>query len=224
MLRCAVLGVMGLVATGAWAQQAPQPVPVAPAASSPPKAVVPMEEPQPGDHWTYEVRDEITGVISPANTVVVTDVTAAEIRGRTKVAGVESLNVYDRSWNLKSAGDWKYVPNDGMGIRMPLAVGKAWTFQSKPVDAGKGHASSWSGTSKVLEQETVTTKAGTFETFEIETKLTATSLDDPTSKYETTSQTWYAPAIDHWVKRLFVSRSDGRVRDKFTIELVEYGR
>jgi hypothetical protein len=37
-------------------------------------------------------------------------------------------------------------------------------------------------------------------------------------------QTWYAPVIDHWVKRSFVSRSDGRVRERNTIELVEYGR
>jgi len=39
-----------------------------------------------------------------------------------------------------------------------------------------------------------------------------------------TSVTWYAPAIDHWVKRTFVSRADQHVRTNNTIELVEYGR
>jgi hypothetical protein len=226
MLRYAVLALIGLTANNAFAQQAApiEATPVPPPAAEISKPVVPMEEPLPGDRWTYEVRDEITGEISAANTGVVTGVKAAEISERTKIAGVESLDVYDRSWNLISAGAWKYFPNDGTGIRMPLAVGKTWTFQSNEFDAGKGHASSRSGTSKVLKQEPVTTKAGTFETFEIETKFTARSVNDPTSKYETTLQTWYAPAIDHWVKRLFVSRSDGRLRDKITIELVEYGR
>ena len=224
MLRYAVLGVAGLVAGSAWAQQVPPPAatPAAPAASTPPKAVVPMEEPQPGDHWIYEVRDEITGTITAANTGVVTDVTAAEIRERTKIAGVESLVVYDRSWNVISAVDWKCSPNDGTGIRMPLAVGKTWTFQSSR--AGRGYAYSRSGTSKVLNRETVTTKAGTFETFDIETTLTERTVNDPTSKYETSLQTWYAPAIDHWVKRSVVTRSDGRLRDKIMVELVEYGR
>jgi hypothetical protein len=226
MRRYAVLLAVCLIGPGAWAQQTPSPAetPSSPAPAQPAKAVVAMEEPRPGDHWTYEVRDEITGEISAANTGVVTGVRAAEISERTKIAGVESLDVYDRSWNLISAGAWKYFPNDGTGIRMPLAVGKTWTFQSNEVDAGKGHASIRSGTSKVLKQEPATTKAGRFETFEIETKFTARSVNDPTSKYETTLQTWYAPAIDHWVKRLFVSRSDGRLRDKITIELVEYGR
>jgi hypothetical protein len=37
-------------------------------------------------------------------------------------------------------------------------------------------------------------------------------------------QTWYAPMIDHWVKRTFLSRSHGHVREKSAVELVGYGR
>jgi len=48
--------------------------------------------------------------------------------------------------------------------------------------------------------------------------------NDPTKKFQAVQQIWYAPVIDHWVKRSFVSRSDGRVRERNTIELVEYGR
>jgi hypothetical protein len=85
---------------------------------------------------------------------------------------------------------------------------------------------SWrrSGTAKVVAQESVTTRAGTFDTFKIETSLQFQNANDPTKKYQAVFQIWYAPVIDHWVKRSAVSRSEGRVREKSTIELVEYGR
>ena len=36
--------------------------------------------------------------------------------------------------------------------------------------------------------------------------------------------TWYAPAIDHWVKRTFISRADKHLQISTTIELIDYGR
>src|SRR6266481_6398705 len=95
MLRYAVLVLSGLLASSALAQQAP-PQAGAPAASSsaapvePAKAVVPMEEPLPGDHWTYEVRDEITGTITATRESVVTDVTPTEISVRFKNLGTSN--------------------------------------------------------------------------------------------------------------------------------------
>ena len=127
MLRYAVLGLISLVASNAWAQQTPQPPDGTPASSSSPssvkpsKAVVVMEEPLPGDNWTYEIRDEITGKILATRTDVVTEVTPKEISVTFKIAGKsnDGFNVYDRSWNLMSAGEWKYSPNDSLGIKMP---------------------------------------------------------------------------------------------------------
>jgi hypothetical protein len=230
MLRYAVLGVVGLVAGSAWAQQAPPadaPAPAAPAASTPPKAVVPMADPQPGDHWTYEVRDEITGKIAATRENVVTDVTPKDITMRFKIVGTPNggLNVYDRSWNLLSSGPSRYSPNDGTsGIPVPLTVGKTWTFQSSQINSTNGNAWKRSGTSKVVGQETVTTRAGTFETFKIETSFSVRNANDPTRKEDITFQTWYAPAIDHWVKRITVSRADKHLRENNTLELTEYGR
>jgi hypothetical protein len=77
---------------------------------------------------------------------------------------------------------------------------------------------------KSVGQETVTTKAGTFETLKIETTSSTRNVNDPTRKNEAESQTWYAPAIDHWVKRTFVSRTDKRLTQNNTLELTEYGR
>jgi hypothetical protein len=236
MRRYSVLGLIALVASSAWAQQSAPPPSAPPESAAPatadtpapvqPEKTVAMEEPLQGDHWTYQVRDEITGTISSTNTGVVTEVTPTEISVRTRTAGnsVDGLIVYDRSWNLTGSGDWKYSPNDGTGIRIPLAVGKTWTFQSNQVNAQKGYTFKRSGTSKVLDQETVTTKAGTFETFKIETTFSARNVNDPTSKNEFASVTWYAPAIDHWVKRTFISRTDNHLRTSTTIELVDYGR
>ena len=228
MLRHAVFGLIAMfVASGAMAQQSPpQAEAPSPSSSTAPKAVVAMEEPLPGDFWTYEIRDEITGTISATRTNVVTEVTPTEISVRFTIQGTSNggFNVYDRSWNLISNSPWKYSPNDGSGIRTPLAVGKTWTFQSSDVNAGNGNIGKRSGTSKVVGQESLTTRAGTFETFKIETSYSVSGVNDPTKKAEVTAQTWYAPAIDHWVKRVFVSRFDKHLRVNNTLELVEYGR
>lgn len=231
MLRYAVPGIICLIAGSAWAQQAsPQVVAPDPSSSAasvqPSTAVITMEEPLPGDHWTYEVRDEITGTISAIRENVVTEVTPKEISVRFKVAGTtnEGLNVYDRSWNVTSTGAWKYSPNDGTGIQAPLAIGKSWNFKSNDVNAAGGFIWNRAGNSKVTGQESVTTKAGTFETFKIETTFSSRNVKDPTRKEEVTSQTWYAPAIDHFVKRVFISRVDKHLKVNNTFELTEYGR
>jgi hypothetical protein len=225
MLRYTVIGMIGLVASSAWAQQTP-PQAEPPASAQPAKAVIPMEDPQPGDHWTYEVRDEISGTVSANRTNVVTEVTPTDISIWYKLVGTstEGLNVYDRSWNLIDNSPWKFSPNDGTGIRTPLTVGKTWTFQSNNINSANARVWKRSGTSKVVGQETVTTKAGTFETFKIETTFSARNVNDPTRKSEVTAQTWYAPAIDHWVKRTFIARVDKHLTENTAIELTEYGR
>jgi hypothetical protein len=223
MLRYAVLGVIGLVAGSAWAQQPTQ----APAAAvQPSKAVISMEEPLVGDHWTYDVRDEITGTITATRTNVVTEVTAKDISTRVDIVGKPEPGqiVYDRSWNVTASGLWKYSPHDGSGIQPPLAVGKTWSFQGSEINISGGFNWSRSGKSKVVGQETVTTKAGTFDTFKIETLLSRKNVKDPTRKGEVTAVTWYAPAIDHWVKRTIVNRVDSHLLVNNTIELIEYGR
>jgi hypothetical protein len=231
MLRYAVLAVVGLVAGNAWAQQAP-PQAEAPAPSSspapvqPPKAVVPMEEPQPGDHWTYEIRDEITGTVSATRTNVVTEVTPTEISTRVDTLGKPDPGriIFDRSWNITTSGNWRYSPNDGAGIQLPLAVGKTWSFQSSEINASAGNIWKRSGRSKVTGQENLVTKAGNFETYKIETSYVARRVNDPTRANEVTVQTWYAPAIDHWVRRTFVSRADKHLVTNNMIELIDYGR
>ena len=45
-----------------------------------------MQQTAPGDHWTYQVRDEISGTIKTMRTVIVTDVSEKEIATRFEIA------------------------------------------------------------------------------------------------------------------------------------------
>jgi hypothetical protein len=224
MYRYVVMGVVYLLAGNVQAQTASE-APGQPGSSAT-KPVISMEEPLSGDFWTYELRDEISGTVKAVRNDLVTEVTATEISVRFSIKGkpAEGLNVYDRSWNLKSAGPWKYQPHDGSGIQSPLKAGANWKSEADDVNAGNGNIWKRTGRSKVVGQETVTTRAGTFETFKIETTVLRRPTNDPTRKMEITVQTWYAPSIDHWVKRTFVSRGNGNLLANNTVELVEYGR
>ena len=228
MLRSALLAAVALLATAhSLAAQTPPggspPTTTSPAIDTPNE---PMEDPQTGDHWTYELRDEISGVVKSTFTHTITDISDSEISIRVTNLGNANTGylTLDRSWNLTNNGLWRYSPNDGTGIRLPLVVGKSWAVRSTDTNSTAGFSLKRSGTTKVVAQESVTTRAGTFDTFKIETSYQLQNANDPTRKFQIAVQTWYAPLIDHWVKRSVVSRSDGRVREKSTVELAEYGR
>ena len=225
MLRRSMLAIMCLLAAGTSVRAAGD----APAASTAPAAAKPvtaMEQPLQGDFWIYEVRDEIIGKVSAIRKHIVTEVSPTEISIRVTTEGKDSqgLIVYDRSWNIKNAGEWTYQPGDGSGIRSPLKVGDSWNFSGDDVNSSKGNIWKRSGHSKVVGQETITTKAGAFETYKIEITLSRRPTNDPTHKTDITAEVWYAPAIDHWVKRTFVSRGNGHLLASNVLELVEYGR
>lgn len=232
-MRHLLTGLFGLILTVSAAAQQPAANPSAAAPEVPAaKPVITMQEPLVGDHWTYEIRDLITGQISETATVVITDVTPAEVSVRSSIQGSvqradrDVIAVYDRSWNLKSSGVWKHSPNDGLGIKSSLQVGATWTFRSDDIGTSERGTSHFkrTGNSKTVGQEKITTKAGTFDTFKIETTYSTQRTDDPGTKNETTIQTWYAPAINRWVKRVRTSRTNKLLRTNTSNELVDYGR
>jgi hypothetical protein len=227
MLRCCFLAAVGLLlsVSALWAQT-PDAQP-APATTESASAQETMEEVRVGDHWTYESRDDISGDVKSIITNTVTDLTDSQIGIRNSWAGNSNSGnqTFDRSWNMiNSGGVNRYSPNDGTGIRSPLAVGKTWSSKSNDINTRSGFSVKRSVTSKVAAQESVTTPAGTFDTFRIETSIHVQNANNPTEKTQLVVQTWYAPKIDHWVKRSVVTRSEGRVRANNTIELVDYGR
>lgn len=185
-----------------------------------------MEQPLLGDHWTYEARDEITGNLKYTTTNLVTDITPTEVSVRTENLGSPGIGtlVYDHSWNVKNTSTWKYSPHDGTGVKLPLKIGAVWRIQSNDLLAARGTSLKRTGSTRVVSEESVTTGAGTFNTFKLETSLTASSPTDPTKKYNLTMTTWYAPSVDHWVKRNSKILTDGHVYENTIYELVEYGR
>jgi hypothetical protein len=114
MLRRCFLPAVGLLlSASALIAQTPNPAP-APAATEATDQEK-MEDPQVGDHWTYEFRDDVSGDVKSVFTNTVTDVTDSEIGIRSTRTGSTNsgYQTYDHSWNLIKSGVSRSAPNDG---------------------------------------------------------------------------------------------------------------
>jgi hypothetical protein len=186
-----------------------------------------MQPPTPGDRWTYDVKDEISGALKWTQTDMITDVSKDEITVRFDYAGVSrppSNAIYDRLWDFVRLGPFKYTPHDGTGIRLPLTLGAQWSFAIDVVNTQNGMTFKRVGKSKVVGHESVTTEAGTFDTFVIETDFTGRNVQDPTLVNQISLRTWFDPDIDHWVKRSILSRQRGHIISRDMVELTHYSR
>lgn len=178
-----------------------------------------------GDFWSYEVKDEISGNVIYTRTIVVTDVTKNAIAARFNAPrpGQFGSIEFDNLWNIVTSNAAKYSPNDGTGVHLPLKPEARWNFSSD-VTYANGTVVKRVGASRMTGAETITTKAGSFETALIETSFATRNPVEPTRKMETSIRTWYSTDINHWVKRATVVKKNGLVYESETIELVDYGR
>jgi hypothetical protein len=218
MRRRPLVGLIFLLGvTPAFAEE-PAPNPAVAATANP-------QQVAPGDHWTYEVKDEISGAIKWTRTDLVTDVSTNQITVRFDIAGTgrSGVIVYDRSWNIVRDGPFKYSPNDGTGDQFPLTPGAQWKFAIDVINSNNGLTFRRVGNSRVTGQESIKTGAGTFDAFVIETNYTGKNVQDPTLINETSGRTWFSPDVNHWVKRNIVLRRNGNVIENNTIELTDYG-
>jgi hypothetical protein len=179
-----------------------------------------------GDRWTYELTDEITGDVKQTSTVNVVSVSDNEIVTRVTARGNERplQIVYDRNWNRLDDDIWKYRPSDGSGIPAPLELGKEWRFESKATNFQNGTAMRITGRSKVVAQEKITTEAGTFDTFKVESAIRQVNANDQTKVGKVAATLWYAPSINRWVRKTYKLQVEGRVRSSATEELADYSR
>jgi hypothetical protein len=183
----------------------------------------PSEEVQVGDVWVYDNRDGITGLPISTFTSIVAEVSPKEIvtnaifRGRNERAFV----VFDHDWNRLVLNNQKFNPNDGIGVQWPLAVGKEWrlTFTTSNTQTGMNTKSS--SLAKVVAQETVTTPAGTFETFKIDRQVKQFNIADPSRYQDIQMVIWFAPQINHWVRRTFIVKQEKRTVSNTSDELVQ---
>jgi hypothetical protein len=179
-----------------------------------------------GDHWTIDTKDEITNSPTDTVTYVVTDLSPTEIVARVTTRGKSGtgLVVFDRNWNRIENSNWKWKPNDGEGVRFPLGVGKDWRVELEARNTQSGDAHKITVLSKVAAEEPVTTAAGSFDTFRIETKGREVSAKDPSKIWEHENVTWYAPLINHWVRRTLILRAQKRITSNTSEEVVDFGR
>lgn len=179
-----------------------------------------------GDQWTYDQTDEITGNPTFTYTNTVAEITDKEVTLRLTRRGDErrGLMIFDTNWNLLDDGVWKIRPRDGagQGIKLPLAVGKEWRINESVQALKTGEFLKETGKAKVVSQESFTTQAGTFDTFKIVADLHEVFTADPARTQQSTLTTWYAPAINRWVKRATITHSLGRLRTSTSEELVDY--
>ena len=75
-----------------------------------------------GDRWSYDVKDDLTGDLRQAVTVVVVDVSDKDISTRVAVRGKDrpQTMIYDHDWGRIDDGIWKLRPS-GIGIKRAAA-------------------------------------------------------------------------------------------------------
>ena len=211
-MRCgAAVIFFAMTFTAALAQPATQPIN--------------MSEVAVGDHWTYEVTDETEGRITSIEKVIVTDTSDNKIAARIDYVNTGRFKglVYDKSWNIFRDGTSHYSPSSGTGIRLPLTLNAEW--QAK-VDQVSDDGFAWiiNVNSHVTGQETITTKAGTFQTYIIDATEVIRSTRYPKYTAQTSFRSWFSPEVNHWVRRSVVRREEGLIIRNQTLELTEYGR
>ena len=179
-----------------------------------------------GDRWVYDTKDEITGFPTNTYTQIATEVSKDQIvtsltfRGK---AG-STLITFSRDWGVIDNVLWKFKPNNGQGIPLPLSVGKEWRSQFEAKNTQNGTNLKGSTLSKVVAQETITTSAGTFDTFKIDWQARELNTADPSKISESEVLTWFSPQINRWVRRTIVTKIEKRVRTNTSEELADFSR
>jgi hypothetical protein len=111
-----------------------------------------------------------------------------------------------------------------LGIRPALAVGVEWQTEYETRNTQTGGAWKDKVSSKVVAQEPIRTPAGTFEAFKIETRRHEISAADPAKFWDYEYVRWYAPPVNHWVRRQSVVKARNRLTSSSSEELIEFGR
>lgn len=178
-----------------------------------------------GDRWSYDIKDDLTGDLRHAITVVVTEINDKEITTRVSVRGRDrpQTRVFDLDWGRIDNGTWKLRPS-GIGIKKPLQVGREWRSDANGINVQSGQVFRATGVAKVVGREQTKVPAGTFDTFRVDMTVRAISTKDQTILETWTFVLWYAPEVNRWVRRKTEMRFEGRLRDSVVEELTEHSR
>ncbi|WP_407159778.1 hypothetical protein [Bradyrhizobium sp. STM 3557] len=188
---------------------------------------------RPGDRWTYQVIDDITG--ETKSTVVHT---VTELKDKTysvqstftpygQSVGTSALQVFDENWNLLEDQVWTQNPaNPSTGIQLPLKLGAQWKVHltSNRKTPPEVHFNV-DATEKVVAYEPVILKFNkTYDAFKLEVDETLTNSATPTSVVTTKTTMWFAPSVNRYVKRILESRVNDRLQSRGIELLTAYAR
>jgi hypothetical protein len=196
------------------------------------KTAVDKIDVKPGDRWTYQVIDDVTG-----DTKSTTVHTVTEIRNNTftvqsiftpygQSVSTTTLQVFDDQWNLLEDPLWTRHPADpSTGIKLPLKVGAEWKtkFISTRKTPPEAHLSG-EAISKVLAYEPVTLRFNTYDAFKIEVIEALTNSAAPSSNVTIKSTMWFAPSVSRYVKRITEARINDRLQSRNIELLTAYTR
>jgi hypothetical protein len=182
----------------------------------------------PGDSWTYDVRDDVTGDLKGSVAFQVMKTTDAEIVAHTvrhkqaTNADAASTEIFDARWRLKDNGKVVYQPHlDSTGVPADLQIGKSWSFKYEAERKGAGQTQEVAGVGKIAAWERVALPNGAvYDAFRIEVTLAGEAPNR--RKLETRSVMWFAPAVNRLVKRTDETRVGGKLRDASEQTLREY--
>lgn len=188
---------------------------------------------KPGDRWSYQVIDDVTGE-TKSNTVH----TLTEIRDKTysvqsaftrygQNATTTSLQIFDENWNLLEDQTWSRKPADpSTGIHLPLKVGAQWKTHSNLIRKSPPESHfRVDAVTTVLAYEPVLLKFNkTYDAFKLETNETLSSTASPSQVVTIKVTTWFAPSVNRYVKRITESRVNDRLQSRNIELLTAYAR
>jgi hypothetical protein len=185
-------------------------------------------DPKIGDSAVFRTLDVRTGEKRETSIVVIqvdADKIVQEASGSTS-----GTRTYTRDFNLLEVKTGEKVTFTAKpfwaSLRFPLDVGQTWDgfFESEAVLRPRNRNTQWRWKANVVAAEAITAPAGTFQTFKIEYDgryFAHRGSLSWTGSYKETA--WFAPSINHFVKREVEQRSPGvNFLDHRVIELMSF--
>jgi hypothetical protein len=185
----------------------------------------------PGDSWTYDLRDDVTGDVKGSVVFEVTKAADGEIETRTTRqmsstnAKTTTVQRFDARWRRTDNGKYVWRPHlDTSGVPDALQIGKSWSFKFEALRKGSAQTEEYAGVGKVEAWERVTLPNGAaYDAFKIDVADTQTSGSGLAGrKHENHAVMWFAPAVNRLVKMIDESRDNGKLRDATVQTLREY--
>lgn len=175
-----------------------------------------------GDRWRYHTLDGFTGEPTVEFALQIVEINDKDIAVEFKTAEAHkrALRYFNHEWNIVDNGFAKFEPYYPE-FKFPMGVGLAWkqAYHSLQIN---GQVLSTFSDAHVVALEQVTVPAGVFQAYKIENNMESRSGDSNANTSKAHIVTWYAPAVQRFVRREISVFSNGRLRNKSVDELLEY--